>query len=689
MRCYKHPDREGTGTCEICGKTLCDDCQIHLGKQIICKSCVASLIPDNDPQEMVDKAKNVKEKKDGKDKKSLFGFLKRNKDEKKEKPEPKTQSTINQYPYGEVNNPYNGEVIHEETYEYWEENEIPKTQEHEFAYQDQSPLFKSDDYATQSEKPKSHRSIFRRHKMEKPEKKIQTEIEGYIAPEEIVIDHSDDEPSQLETLLIEDEEVIPDSYYNKEKKIVEDFKAQAKESEAPTLNSIIIDHTDDETSQIKDYNPQYEEPNLKEEMENIIDRSNEVKYEEANSNTLPEENINISENNDAQTGGETVKELSKEEIEDLIYQLHKEGNSPSKIGIILRDQYNVPNIKAATGQKLTKIIKNKEELENTENSDSEDMSIASAGESTVINTDSDDDLDEEETRPSLKPFDDINGPQVFNYEHGAPVKETEELVVETPKTPVQEEPVKEEVEEKIDDEDSNDTGEIIIEKTPEEIELLKKIEEEPTPIELNPTLTQPKSTTSASSKVEPTPIIHPSKTNIPQNAISMQSIIDSSMFVKSYVDNYSMLPSSVRIEHKKWNMAEYLYYAVTSIVNISQGIGDPITMKSLIDVLHTKDDFKFGTITKEDYLFLARIIQAYIDNEGRAPFNRQSTIGTLQFKTLVYLFASVLTIYKFTNQLPETYLVNDNVFKSEDDEYNEPKENKQSIVKPLSLHSFL
>ena len=49
-------------------------------------------------------------------------------------------------------------------------------------------------------------------------------------------------------------------------------------------------------------------------------------------------------------------EYSNEEIEELILKLNKEGNSTSKIGIILRDQYGIPNVKLVTGKKITKIL---------------------------------------------------------------------------------------------------------------------------------------------------------------------------------------------------------------------------------------------------------------------------------------------------------------------------------------------
>ena len=49
-------------------------------------------------------------------------------------------------------------------------------------------------------------------------------------------------------------------------------------------------------------------------------------------------------------------EYSNEEIEELIMKLKKEGHSTSMTGIILRDQYGIPDVKLITGMKITKIL---------------------------------------------------------------------------------------------------------------------------------------------------------------------------------------------------------------------------------------------------------------------------------------------------------------------------------------------
>jgi small subunit ribosomal protein S15 len=60
-----------------------------------------------------------------------------------------------------------------------------------------------------------------------------------------------------------------------------------------------------------------------------------------------------------------------EEVEALVMKLAKTGHPPSRIGIILRDQYGIPLAKAIAGKSVTQILKDRnlvsslpEDLEN-------------------------------------------------------------------------------------------------------------------------------------------------------------------------------------------------------------------------------------------------------------------------------------------------------------------------------------
>ncbi len=48
--------------------------------------------------------------------------------------------------------------------------------------------------------------------------------------------------------------------------------------------------------------------------------------------------------------------LKPREVESHVLDLAKEGHSTSEIGLILRDQYAIPDIKIATGKKVSKIL---------------------------------------------------------------------------------------------------------------------------------------------------------------------------------------------------------------------------------------------------------------------------------------------------------------------------------------------
>ena len=50
--------------------------------------------------------------------------------------------------------------------------------------------------------------------------------------------------------------------------------------------------------------------------------------------------------------------LNPREVESRIIELAKAGKTTSEIGMILRDQYAVPDITVATGKKTTKILEN-------------------------------------------------------------------------------------------------------------------------------------------------------------------------------------------------------------------------------------------------------------------------------------------------------------------------------------------
>jgi len=48
--------------------------------------------------------------------------------------------------------------------------------------------------------------------------------------------------------------------------------------------------------------------------------------------------------------------MGKEEVEQLVIKLRKEGYTKSRIGMILRDQYGIPRVKEITEERISKIL---------------------------------------------------------------------------------------------------------------------------------------------------------------------------------------------------------------------------------------------------------------------------------------------------------------------------------------------
>jgi len=55
-------------------------------------------------------------------------------------------------------------------------------------------------------------------------------------------------------------------------------------------------------------------------------------------------------------GEEKLRELDPAQISRLVEKLAREGHPPSKIGLILRDQYGIGDVKKATGKSLSEIL---------------------------------------------------------------------------------------------------------------------------------------------------------------------------------------------------------------------------------------------------------------------------------------------------------------------------------------------
>lgn len=56
------------------------------------------------------------------------------------------------------------------------------------------------------------------------------------------------------------------------------------------------------------------------------------------------------------SGTSVPVEMSKDDVEKIVFDLYRAGNAPSVIGHILRDQYAIGNVREVTGKSVKQII---------------------------------------------------------------------------------------------------------------------------------------------------------------------------------------------------------------------------------------------------------------------------------------------------------------------------------------------
>jgi len=134
------------------------------------------------------------------------------------------------------------------------------------------------------------------------------------------------------------------------------------------------------------------------------------------------------------------------------------------------------------------------------------------------------------------------------------------------------------------------------------------------------------------------------------NKVTLKQILTSSKNVKSYIEKYHKLPSSVEIGDVKFSTAEYLYLASKAIVNLKSGDKSSISVKDVDDPKNPGSASDMGNL--ENYLATAKKVVSTMESKGIAPNSVSSDVGTIGYKGLVYAFARVNAFYNSNDRLP-------------------------------------
>lgn len=140
--------------------------------------------------------------------------------------------------------------------------------------------------------------------------------------------------------------------------------------------------------------------------------------------------------------------------------------------------------------------------------------------------------------------------------------------------------------------------------------------------------------------------------------ISLANIKDAGARIEAFVNTNGVLPNYVEIAGKQYSMTEFLYLAASAIVNINKGLTSDITAKTFKNASSPTGSSISGNIYKSDFVDLASRVASYMLKNGQAPNYGSSSLGKMQFQTMVLAFSKILEFAQSEGRLPNYLTLN-------------------------------
>jgi hypothetical protein len=132
----------------------------------------------------------------------------------------------------------------------------------------------------------------------------------------------------------------------------------------------------------------------------------------------------------------------------------------------------------------------------------------------------------------------------------------------------------------------------------------------------------------------------------------MSQINSASKSVKTYIEINQELPNYITVSNKQITTSQFLQLQTSDILNIHSGSTSPISIKSLTNPVKVLNTYKLGNITETEYIGIATRLNNYINTYKKVPSYSTSSLGNINFESLIYMFLRIITDYMTQNGLP-------------------------------------
>ena len=133
---------------------------------------------------------------------------------------------------------------------------------------------------------------------------------------------------------------------------------------------------------------------------------------------------------------------------------------------------------------------------------------------------------------------------------------------------------------------------------------------------------------------------------------SVSDIKNAASRVKIYIESNKKLPKYVQMGTRQITMPQFLQLLTAGLTQVNKGSTGSITLKSVGTSLKPTQNLKSGTIKKSEYLAMAGRISSFINSNGKIPNFTSSSLGKIQYESLVYMYSRIMNYQSVNKDLP-------------------------------------
>ena len=129
-------------------------------------------------------------------------------------------------------------------------------------------------------------------------------------------------------------------------------------------------------------------------------------------------------------------------------------------------------------------------------------------------------------------------------------------------------------------------------------------------------------------------------------------IEDAATRVANYIEANYKLPNYVTIGTEQVSMPNFLKLLVDVLLNIYNNNSNSVTLGNYSSASNPSESLTAGSIQESEYITIAESIKSFMESNGAAPNYASSSLGNMEYQSLIYMYSKILRYNEANNRLP-------------------------------------